>query len=115
MFIRLLRTTLLTGSLGVAAATFAGVSGCTQTGRGAIPDKAEELTSGKGNLTATATRTGTIWILDETENKLAWSGGVRADDKIEVNASGDRIIVDGRVKGEPNLDPDHRYTIFYRK
>lgn len=111
MFKHRLTTITLAMALLAGAAT---ITGCGPgSGRAAIPAGSEELASGKGNLTATATRTGKVWVLDETTNTLAWSGGVLRDQKIEVNASADKIIVAGSTVGEPRLDPDHRYVIYY--
>ena len=101
---------LLLGS----AATLATSAGCASKGRSAIPSDADRLGSGRGEVTATATRDGEAWILDQNDNRVIWSGNVRRDDRIEIDPGENRVRVGGRTVSERALDRDHEYVIYTR-
>ena|SRR5689334_14849951 len=108
---RVLKSVALTvASLGLGLAGL----GCAGSGRGAVPTDAHELGSGRGKVSATAVRSGEVWVLDETANKLVWSGDVRRDDRIVVDPGANKIIVGGDTKAEHALSSDHRFIIYDR-
>ena len=88
---------------------------CSDKGRMAIPSDADRLGSGRGEVTATATRDGEAWILDENENKIVWSGEVRRDDRIVIDPADNQIKVGGRTVSERALDRDHQYIVYIRR
>jgi hypothetical protein len=102
---------LLLGS----AACLTASGGCSDKGRMAIPNDADRLASGRGEVTATATRDGEVWILDKNENRIVWSGDVRREDRIEIDPADNRIQVDGKTVSERALDRDHEYVIYIRR
>ena len=89
--------------------------GCTDKGRMAIPSDADRLASGRGEVTATATRDGEVWILDKDDNRIVWSGDVRREDRIEIETKDNRIRVGGETKSERPLDSEHEYVIYIRR
>jgi hypothetical protein len=89
--------------------------GCSDKGRMAIPNDADRLASGRGEVTATATRDGEVWILDKDDNRIVWSGDVRREDRIEIETKDNRIRVGGETKSERPLDSEHEYVIYIRR
>ena len=102
---------VLAGSL-VVGGGLAGV-GCTGTGRGAIPADAQELGSGTGQVSTTALKTGKVWVLDQTDNALVWSGQARRGDRIVVDPRAEKVIVGGENVADRNLSSDHKYRIYH--
>ena len=112
---RLLIKTATAAALLLGSAATLATSGCSDKGRMAIPNDADRLGSGRGEVTATATRDGEAWILDENENKIVWSGNVRRDDRILIDPADNRIKVGGRTVSERALDRDHQYIVYIRR
>ena len=102
---------LLLGS----AAALTTSPGCSDKGRMAIPNDADRLASGRGEVTATATRDSEAWILDKDDNRIVWSGDVRRDDRIVIDTKGNRIRVGGETRSERPLSSDHEYVIYTRR
>jgi hypothetical protein len=111
----LIKTATAAALLLGSAATLATSGGCSDKGRMAIPSDADQLASGRGRVTATATRDGEAWILDRHDNRIVWSGDVRRDDRIEIDPGENRIRVAGETKSERALDRDHEYVIYTRR
>ena len=111
----LIKTATAAALLLGSAACLTGSGGCTDKGRMTIPSDADRLGSGRGEVTATATRDGDVWILDENENRVIWSGDVRRDDRIEIDPAENRVRVGGRTVSERALDRDHEYIIYIRR
>lgn len=100
----------LTGAMSLAAVTFAG---CTSHGRDAVPSEARTLTTGDGRgvVSATAPHDGKMYILDETDNTLVWSGAVRRDDRVTVDGDARAIKRNGETVSDAHVHRDHRYKI----
>ena len=103
----------------VLSASFSGLAvaglGCADSGRGAVPNDAEKLGQGRGDLVATAARNGTVWVVDDTDNKLIWEGEANREDRIAIDTEGNRVTRNGKTVAERNLKPDHKYVIYYRR
>src|SRR3954471_13958888 len=104
-FTRIAAAALTAGVLSV------GLVGCTEHGSNAIPAQAEKLTSGRGGdmIQARAPHNGKMYVLDESDNKLVWSGKVRSDDRVTVDPSGGAVKLNGDTVSDARLDRDHKY------
>ena len=111
----LIKTATAAALLLGCAATLTTSAGCASKGRSAIPNDADRLGSGRGAVTATATRDGEAWILDENDNRVVWSGSVRRDDRIEIDPRENRVQVGGRTVSERPLDRNHEYIVYIRR
>src|SRR5688572_32409617 len=111
----LIKTATAAALLLSVAATLTTSLACSDTGRMSIPSDADRLGSGRGEVTATATRDGEAWILDENENKIVWSGNVRQDDRILIDPADNKVKVGGRTVSERALDRDHHYIVYIRR
>ncbi len=56
-----------------------------------------------------------MWILDNNDNRIVWSGDVRREDRIEIDPADNRIQIDGKTVSERPLDRDHEYIIYIRR
>jgi hypothetical protein len=78
-----------------------------------IPREAQNAASGFGEVSWRAEAAGTIWVGDDRSKKLILSSPVRADDLIEIDASEDRVKLNGRVIYRQNLESKHGHSIFF--
>jgi hypothetical protein len=119
----------------IIAGTFALV-GCENPGgatRGggtaARPDTGEPFAAGKtvptdarqidqttnGRLIHRAQRAGSVWVEDVTTGKVIYSGMVRADSNVVVDAKADAVAInDQQVRHAPKLDSEHKYRLYFK-
>ena len=95
-----------------AAAMVAG--GCTGRGVQAIPPDAERVAAGEGEIEYESGKAGDIYVFDETDNKLVYSGQIRRDERLEVDPDEDVITINGRTVVERPLSENHRYRVYLR-
>ena len=91
------------------------VAGCTATGKSAIPQGADEVTSGRGVLRHTVQRDGRIWVYDGGTDKMVYTGTVRDGDKVVVDPDTNQITVGGTTVSEQPLVRDHKYRIYFKR
>jgi hypothetical protein len=78
-----------------------------------IPTSASRVDEGNGpRLTYSPRRDGTLYVYDADDDRLVYSGGVRADDRFSLDPA-DRATVNGRTVLGTNLNPNHRYRIYF--
>lgn len=109
-FTRIAAAALTAGILSVGLA-----GGCTEHGSDAIPSAAETMTSGNGRdlIQARAPHNGKMYVLDDTDNKIVWSGKVKTDDRVTVDPGTNVVKLNGDTVNETRLDRDHKYVIKY--
>ena len=127
---RLLVALAVVGPLALAGcANPGGATGSTGGGTGARPDTGEPFAAGKtvptdarqikqttnGRLLHRAQRAGSVWVEDVTTGKVIYSGMVRADSNVVVDAKADAVAInDQQVRHAPKLDPEHRYRLYFK-
>jgi hypothetical protein len=78
-----------------------------------IPTSASRVDEGNGpRLTYSPRRDGTLYVYDADDDRVVYSGGVRADDRFSLDPA-DRATVNGRTVLGTNLNPNHRYRIYF--
>jgi hypothetical protein len=106
----------IAGPLAVATLLLMALAtGCTNTGKMAIPAGADEVTSGRGVLRHTAQRDGKIWVYDGETDKMVYTGPVRDGDKVVVDADTNQITVGGTTVSEQPLVRGHKYRIYFKR
>lgn len=101
----------------IAAAALLGMiaAGCATKGGAAVPAGADRVASGKGELTYKATDPGEAFVLDNEANKIVWSGLLRNGETLTIAPDDDRVSVGLQTVAEPELDNDHKYTVYLRR
>ena len=102
----------------MAAGVVAGslfVTGCTATGKNAIPSGADRVASGEGPIDYRAQRNGDIWVYDANTKKMVYTGPVSDGDRVRVNTETNQILVGGRTVSERPLAGNHKYEIYFRR
>ncbi len=100
-------------ALGFALAL--GIAGCAKDRHDDIPSDAREMVSGRGDddISFRTPSDGRIYIEDTTRSKIVYSGDVKRDQMVTVQAGKDRVTADGNTLTDMNLDDGHRYRIHF--
>ena len=64
-------------------------------------------------MMATVQDPGTIYLYDESEKHVVYTGPIKAGDRIHVDTFKDEIRVGNEVVAKPELDDAHRYQIYF--
>ena len=91
------------------------VTGCTNTGKNAIPSGTDRVASGEGTIEYRAERDGDIWVYDTHSKKMVYTGPVRDGDRVRVNTDTNQVTIGGRTVSERSLAGDHKYEIYFRR
>ena len=87
------------------------IYGC---GRASIPAGAQEVRSGSGDLSYTATQSGNVYVLDRDANAKVFEGQMKNGDQLVLQPGQDRIVLGGNnADHTPALNPNHRYAIYF--
>jgi hypothetical protein len=108
-----LRNTLVGAMLGVAAATL--VTGCAASGShpNDVPGTAMLRSEGTGRIVDTAPDNGTVYVYDNSEDRMIYSGTVMSGQRVTVNPKDDRIDVDDRKVSDQTLPNGDSYRIYF--
>jgi hypothetical protein len=107
-----LRNTLMTATLGVAAVTF--VPGCASDHNpNDVPSSAMLRTEGTGRVVFTAPSTGTVYVYDDTQDRMIYSGQVMAGQRVTVTPKDDRIDLDDHKVSDQTLHPGNSYQVYF--
>lgn len=88
--------------------------GCATKGRASIAAGARTVKSGVGSVEYTATRDGSVYVLEADSNRLIGLGGVTAGQTVRVDAETDQVSIGGKVINERPISDKHRYEILFR-
>jgi len=106
-----LLTTAVLGAL-----TAGGLIGCGHD-RDAVPADAVILEADKGvstdKMSATIHDPGMVYVYDDSDKRVIYTGRVKDGDSIRVNTFKDEISIDGKVVAQPEMDDAHRYRIYF--
>ena len=89
------------------------VSGCVHERHEVVPPSATLGAEGTKMLNYTTAGPGTIWVHDEADNKLLYSGEVTGERQITVDPEKNKILVDGQVVTDKTLVRGHNHKIFF--
>lgn len=104
---------LLTTS-GLMLASLAFVPGCaSDTWPDDIPRTAVLNTESTGRVTYTAPTSGTVYVYDETDERLLYSGNVLAGQRVVLDPREDRIDVDGQKVSDHDLGAESHYQVYF--
>ena len=79
-----------------------------------IPTTAARVDEGNGpRLTYRPARDGTLYIYDADDERVVYSGAVRADDRFAMDPADDRATINGRTVLGADLNPKHRYRLYF--
>ena len=79
-----------------------------------IPTTANRVAEGDSpRLTFRPTRDGTLYVYDADDDRVVYSGAVRADDRFVMDPADDRATVNGRTVLGADLSPKHRYRLYF--
>jgi hypothetical protein len=87
------------------------------SGSSKIPQDARRVSEATGGrLIHRPLRDGTVYVQDGTTGKLVYSGHVRANSNVVVDAAANALTVnDQQVKSKVKLDPHHTYRLYFQQ
>jgi hypothetical protein len=100
--------------LAVIAAPLAFAPGCAPERHEVVPSSAILGAEGNQRLTFTSDGPGTIYIVDQSDDKLLYSGHVTSRRQVVVDPEENQITVDGQLVQDKSLRPGHNRKIFFR-
>ena len=108
-------TLLLAAVLSTSALTsLTFVGGCAPERHEVIPATAMLGAEGERRLTYTTNGPGTLYVYDQTDNRLLYSGEVTGERQITVDPEKNEITVDGTLVQNKTLTRGHNHRIFFQ-
>ena len=113
-------TSRITSAFAAMVFVIALAAGCTQTreaehaiGIGGVPKGASKLAVGSGSqgVTATANKSGKVYVNDETTAEVVYEGKVNQGDQITVDAANGTITA-GQFKKDVKLKSNDTYAVY---
>ena len=91
------------------------VTGCAADRHEDIPKSAPMVAKGEKDLTWQAPSQGDVYVYDQTEGKMLYSGRVEQGDTLAIDAMEDRILLDGRTVMDKQIRDHNEIEIFFRR
>jgi hypothetical protein len=88
------------------------LAGCANDQR-EIPPTARMVTEGTTNVTATAPHDGTVYVFDDTSNKMVYIGKVDKGDTVSVDSKNDQVLLGAKPAVQRELWDTHRYQVYF--
>ncbi len=107
------RSMLLAGVL-LASVGGAVLTGCATERHDVIPPGATLGAEGEKRLSFTTDGPGTIYIHDQFDNRLVYSGEVDGKRTITVDPEKNQLMVDGTLVQDKTLVRGHNHRIFFQ-
>ena len=107
-----LRDTLVMATLGLAAMAF--VPGCaSETHPNDVPAAASLASEGTSRIVYTAPQAGTVYVSDDTTNRMIYSGTMMSGQRVIVDPKNDRIDLDDHKVSDQTLHTGNSYQIYF--
>ena len=79
----------------------------------AVPAYANEVKSGMGALSFTATENGRLFLVDTQDNVVLYSGQISKDQAFALDPEARRATVDGKYVFTREIDPRHNHKLYF--
>jgi hypothetical protein len=79
-----------------------------------VPAGATVMTSGNANLTFTAPSDGTVWVYDQNDDRIDYSGQIRASQSLTLDPQSSQILIDGRVVNDKTLNQNAQHRVYFQ-
>ena len=97
----------------LGAAILALAAGCATDQPANIPGSADMVAEGNRRLVYQAPDHGMIYIYNDSRDQLVYSGEIDRNETITIDAQEDRLMMGSQELAEQDLDPDHRYRVYF--
>lgn len=79
-----------------------------------VPASATLMSEGNGDrVMYRAPEFGRVYVTDEVDGKIVYSGDVQRNDAVEINPVDDRVLVGGRTVFDKPLENGRNYRIYF--
>ena len=90
------------------------MAGCSVEARPpGVTANSEKVLSGAGDLSYTSPSRGTVYVFDETTDKMVYSGRVNSGDKVRVDAGDGDIELNGNNAVENVVISGRKYEVWF--
>lgn len=90
-----------------------GGAGCASDRPDAVPSDADIVATGTKDVKTTAAQDGTVYVYDETADKMVYTGKVERGDTVRVDAKKNRVLFNDKPAVERDLIDDHEYKVYF--
>lgn len=101
----------LMGSLGLGMMA----TGCAAERHEAIPSSAQLVAKGQTDVTYRAPESGTVYVYDRSTGEMVYSGRVRANDVVAVDAMKDRVVLNNTPVNEKKIKDFDEIKIYFQE
>jgi hypothetical protein len=108
------RHTLLLATVLTTSALTGFMTGCAPERHEVIPATATLGAEGEKRLTYTTNGPGTLYVFDQTANRLVYSGEVTGERQITIDPDKNELTVDGTLVQNKTLTRGHVHRIFFQ-
>lgn len=89
--------------------------GCASERHRDIPPEAKVVAQGQKDITWRASEDGTIYVFDKSAQAMLYSGRLKRDEVLRIDAMRDQITLDGRVVNDDKIRDHDAINIFFRE
>lgn len=89
--------------------------GCAANNGPMVPSGAMQMASGDRNVAFTAPHDGTVYLRDDGDNKILYSGDVQKDQSIHYDPNAQQVVVDGRVVADKVPGGTRGHSLFFER
>ena len=79
-----------------------------------VPSSAVQMSSGDKAIAFTAPHDGIVYIRDDTDNRVVYSGDVKKDQTVRYDPDGRRVTLDDNIVAHPS-GGNHPHSIYYHR
>lgn len=101
----------IVGSLGLCLM----ITGCAADRHEDIPKGTPMVAKGEKELIWQAPASGDVFVYDQTEGTMLYSGRVQRGDTLDIDAMDDRILLDGRTVMDKQIRDHNEIEVFFRR
>jgi hypothetical protein len=103
------------GRLSAVVITSMFVVGCSHDTGPSVPAGAMQVSSGDKTIAFTAPHDGRIYLRDDNDNSVVYSGEVRKDQVVKYDSVVEQVMVDGSVTTQKVANANHDHSWYFER
>ena len=105
------------GCVGLSSVVLASalVVGCAQPAGPVVPPGAMQVSSGNKTIAFTAPHDGRVYLRDDNDNSLVYSGDIRRNQMVKFDSAMQQVIVDGGVVSQKVANANHDHSWYFER
>jgi hypothetical protein len=93
-----------------------GATGCAHEADSSpvVPSSAVQMSSGDKALAFTAPQDGVVYIRDDSDNRIVYSGDIKKDQTVHYDPDARRVMLDDNIVAHPSGN-NHPHSIYFHR